>query len=460
METNNEAPVSKGRKTGKWIMTGTFRCSNPDVNQLHHNILWGMKSNFVDVPTDCPQRDERLGWTGDAQIFCSTASYLFDYDTLARKFVRDMYDLQKKNGCLPQIAPAGGIDFYMIGGTGLLGSEAARELIARGHEVTSVALSLPKGASLPPEMKVELGNYLEMTDDEIRAHLSGMDAFVFAAGVDERVEGPAPIYDLYKKFNIDPVKRLLGLCRECGVRHAVICGSYFAYFAKTRPELRLTRWHPYIRSRIDQEEAAMSSPDSGVRAFWVRHAVCCRQIAERIGEELGDRVLLNFWVPDGLKDVPTDRYSLRANLVASLDEAYAAPAPHVVDAFEQKVFGLGVEGFTVGDQEFYEGYAARLGGSACVLLDTGHFNPTENVADKLSSLALFFPYLPLHVTRPMRTSVLEYLETSAARRPESIAVIDETGEYSYRQLLDASRRAGNSLTREDVGGHPVMYAQF
>jgi len=146
----------------------------------------------------------------------------------------------------------------MIGGTGLLGSEAARELIARGHEVTSVALSLPKGASLPPEMKVELGNYLEMTDDEIRAHLSGMDAFVFAAGVDERVEGPAPIYDLYKKFNIDPVKRLLGLCRECGVRHAVICGSYFAYFAKTRPELRLTRWHPYIRSRIDQEEAAMA----------------------------------------------------------------------------------------------------------------------------------------------------------------------------------------------------------
>jgi len=154
--------------------------------------------------------------------------------------------------------------------------------------------------------------------------------------------------------------------------------------------------HPMVSHGL-----TMSSPDSGVRAFWVRHAVCCRQIAERIGEELGDRVLLNFWVPDGLKDVPTDRYSLRANLVASLDEAYAAPAPHVVDAFEQKVFGLGVEGFTVGDQEFYEGYAARLGGSACVLLDTGHFNPTENVADKLSSLALFFPYLPLHVTRPM-----------------------------------------------------------
>lgn len=145
----------------------------------------------------------------------------------------------------------------------------------------------------------------------------------------------------------------------------------------------------------------VSSPDPETRAFWVRHGICCREIAERIGEELDDMVLLNFWIPDGLKDTPTDRYGLRKNLLDSLDEIYAEPKEHVVDAFEQKVFGLGVEGFTVGDQEFYEGYAARRGGNACVLLDTGHFNPTENVADKLSALALFFPYLPLHVTRPM-----------------------------------------------------------
>lgn len=151
---------------------------------------------------------------------------------------------------------------FMIGGTGLLGSEAAKELIARGHEVTSVALPpLPEGAELPPEMKIEFGNYLEMSDDELRAHLSGCDGFVFAAGVDERVEGPAPIYDLYKKYNIDPVKRLLTLCRECGVRHAVICGSYFSHFAKIWPRLELTKWHPYIRSRIDQERVAMGLAD-------------------------------------------------------------------------------------------------------------------------------------------------------------------------------------------------------
>ena len=148
---------------------------------------------------------------------------------------------------------------FMIGGTGLLGSEAAKELIARGHEVSSVALPpLPAGAVLPPEMKLEFGNYLEMTDDELKQHLAGCEGFVFAAGVDERVEGPAPIYELYRKYNIDPVKRLLALCRECGVKHAVICGSYFSYAAKKWPEKELTKWHPYIRSRIDQEVAAMS----------------------------------------------------------------------------------------------------------------------------------------------------------------------------------------------------------
>ena len=151
---------------------------------------------------------------------------------------------------------------FMIGGTGLLGSEGAKELIARGHEVVSVALPpLPTGAVLPPEMEIEFGNYLEMTDEQIKEKLNGCEGFVFAAGVDERVEGPAPIYDLYKKYNIDPVKRLLALCKECGVKHAVILGSYFSYAAKKWPEKELTKWHPYIKSRIDQEVAAMSFAD-------------------------------------------------------------------------------------------------------------------------------------------------------------------------------------------------------
>lgn len=154
---------------------------------------------------------------------------------------------------------------FMIGGTGLLGSEAAKELISRGHEVVSIALPpLPEGAVLPPEMKIEFGNYLEMTDDELREKLKGCDGFVFAAGVDERVEGPAPIYKLYEKYNINPVKRLLRLCRETGVKHTVVLGSYFSYAAKKWPEKKLTSHHPYIRSRIDQEIAAMSFADENL----------------------------------------------------------------------------------------------------------------------------------------------------------------------------------------------------
>ena len=151
---------------------------------------------------------------------------------------------------------------FIIGGTGLLGSEGARELIRRGHEVSAIALPpIPTGADLPPEMKIDFASYLELTDDQIRTCLTGCDGLVFAAGVDERIEGPPPIYDLFKKFNITPLERLLRLAKECGVRHAVICGSYFAYFDRVWPELKLSEHHPYIRSRIDQAKMALAIAD-------------------------------------------------------------------------------------------------------------------------------------------------------------------------------------------------------
>ena len=151
---------------------------------------------------------------------------------------------------------------FMIGGTGLLGSEATAEMIRRGYEVSTISLPpLPEGAVLPPEMKVEFGNYMELSDDEIRKHFAGCEGFVFAAGVDERVEGPPPVYDLFKKYNITPLERLLRIAKECGVKHTVICGSYFSYFAKEWTQLELTKWHPYIHSRIDQENMALKFAD-------------------------------------------------------------------------------------------------------------------------------------------------------------------------------------------------------
>ncbi len=151
---------------------------------------------------------------------------------------------------------------FMIGGTGLLGSQAADELIRRGHDVSSVALPpAPAGANLPPKMKLEFGNYMEMTDGELANHFEGCEGFVFAAGVDERVEGPAPIYEMFKKYNITPLQRLLRVAKQCGVQRAVVCGSYFCYFDKLWPEKELTKWHPYIRSRRDQEDMALSFAD-------------------------------------------------------------------------------------------------------------------------------------------------------------------------------------------------------
>lgn len=153
---------------------------------------------------------------------------------------------------------------FIVGGTGLLGSEAARELLKRGHEVTSIALPpLPPGALLPSQMKIEFGDYMKLSDKELENHLRGNDALVFAAGVDERIEGPAPIYEFFKKYNIDGLERIIRAAKKVGVKHVNVCGSYFSYFAKKWPELELSKHHPYIRSRLDQEKMALAYAEDG-----------------------------------------------------------------------------------------------------------------------------------------------------------------------------------------------------
>lgn len=154
------------------------------------------------------------------------------------------------------------MNVFLIGGTGLLGSAAAAEFIERGHHVKTVALPpLPEGAPIPAEMEIHFGNFLEMSDDDIRGYMRGCDAFVFAAGVDERVEFPAPVYEAYCKYNIAPTDRFLKIAKECGVKRCVVLGSYFAWLAKKHPEMELYQKHPYIRSRVDQEEIAFSYAD-------------------------------------------------------------------------------------------------------------------------------------------------------------------------------------------------------
>lgn len=151
---------------------------------------------------------------------------------------------------------------FMIGGTGLLGSEAARQLIEKGYDVTSLSLrGVPEGSQVPDKMKIIIGNYMKLSEDDMAQYLKGMDGFVFAAGIDERVSGNYPVYDLFKKFNIDPLEKFLIVAKKEGVKHCVVLGSYFTYFAKEWSDLKLYENNPYIRSRVDQEKMALSFAD-------------------------------------------------------------------------------------------------------------------------------------------------------------------------------------------------------
>lgn len=154
---------------------------------------------------------------------------------------------------------------FIVGGTGLLGSASAVELINHGHQVCSIALPpLPSNAVLPSAMEILFGNYMTMSDEELSEHLTGCDALVFAAGVDERVEFPAPVLEYYKKYNVAPVERILLIGKKAGIKRAVIMGSYFAHFAKQWPELKLTEKHSYIKSRVMQEEVALAFSGDGM----------------------------------------------------------------------------------------------------------------------------------------------------------------------------------------------------
>ena len=152
------------------------------------------------------------------------------------------------------------MNIFMIGGTGLLGCEAAHQLIKKGHKVTSVALPpLPEGAPIPEEMQIEFGDINKRSDEEILEMLKGNDVFIFAAGVDERVEFPAPVMDYYKKFNIAPLERMFPLCKKAGIKRAVILGSYFSFLAKQKPEMQCAQKNPYIKSRLMQEEVCKNA---------------------------------------------------------------------------------------------------------------------------------------------------------------------------------------------------------
>lgn len=145
---------------------------------------------------------------------------------------------------------------------------------------------------------------------------------------------------------------------------------------------------------------SLSSPDSEIRSFWIEHTKRCRDIADAMGKAQGDPCIMNVWVHDGCKDFSVNHMMYRELLKDSLDQVFAEEKKNMKDCIEGKVFGIGLESFTVGSHDFYTAYAAK--NNKILTVDTGHYHPTESPADKVSAVLQFVPELMLHVSRPVR----------------------------------------------------------
>lgn len=169
-------------------------------------------------------------------------------------------------------------------------------------------------------------------------------------------------------------------------------------------------WAKEHGMKLDFNSTSFSHPKSGdltlahrdkaIRDFWIEHTIRSRKIADEMGRQLGIKACHNLWIHDGSKDITVDRYYYRSLLKDSLDKIFSVRCPNVKDAVECKLFGMGLESFTVGSHEFYMCYAMK--NNIMSTLDMGHFHPTEETYDKISALLLFSPEIMLHVSRPVR----------------------------------------------------------
>ncbi|MCI5557059.1 L-rhamnose isomerase, partial [bacterium] len=163
-------------------------------------------------------------------------------------------------------------------------------------------------------------------------------------------------------------------------------------------------FNPTFFSHPRCDPLTLSSPNEDTRRFWVEHGKACIRISQYLAEELGQPCTMNIWTGDGFKDIPADRMGPRQRYKASIDEILSEPYDFskVKPCIESKVFGIGVEAYTVGSAEFSLTYAAMNKEKCIPLMDNGHYHPTEVVSDKIPALLAFFPEIALHITRPIR----------------------------------------------------------
>lgn len=176
----------------------------------------------------------------------------------------------------------------------------------------------------------------------------------------------------------------------------------------------------------------LSNPDPAIREFWIEHTKRCRRIADAMGKFQNDPCIMNIWVHDGSKDITVEKGRYREILKNSLDEILAEELPNMKSCLEAKLFGIGLEAYTVGSPDFYAGYCAK--NNVMYTLDTGHYEPTENVSDAVSALLLFVPELMLHVSRPMHWD------------SDHVTLFDDNTRNLFSELVRA-----NALDRAHIG---------
>ena len=253
-------------------------------------------------------------------------------------------------------------------GDDVIGFDGSDEL-SGGIQTTG---NYPGRARTPEELFADVKRAFKIMPGKKRINVHACYALL---GADKgKVDRDEYTYEYFKPW--------VDLAKECGLDGVDFNPTFFA--------------HPKMKNGL-----SLSSPDEETRAFWVRHGKACLKIAAEMGKAMNSPCMVNIWIPDGYKDIPVDRLSPRLRLKKSMDEILEDyDKEWVIPAVESKVFGIGIESYTVGSNEFYQNYAAQKG--ICCLLDTGHYHPTEVVSDKVPALLAFYDKVALHVSRPVR----------------------------------------------------------
>ena len=284
--------------------------------------------------------------------------------------------------------------------------ESAKEIYARYGVDTEKALDTLSGITV--SLHCWQGD--DVTGFDSRQSLSG--GIQTTGNYPGKARNPEELMrDIDMALSLMPGKKKLNLHAS----YAIFEDGDFADRNKIRPA-HFAKWVKFAKDRglgldfnptffshpMVKDNLTLSSPDEDVRRFWVEHGKRCVEISEYFANETGIPCVMNIWIPDGYKDIPADRLSPRARFKKSLDEILSVPydKSKVYVCLESKVFGIGLESYTVGSAEFCMNYVANKG--ITPLMDNGHYHPTEMVSDKISSMLLFNEKIALHITRPVR----------------------------------------------------------